>query len=105
MNLKKIVSYLIINIPVFLFILVGVLFLAVSLISKNLWFLIGIWWSISGAVMLSIDFVKRKKNEFYRLLEIFKNDKQVDRLKNNLKQTICGFSLLMALKYRLKSGI
>lgn len=76
-----------------------------SLKLKNYWFLIGAWWAFSGATLLGIDFFKRKRADFCRLLVVFKNDRQIVKLKSNLKQTICGISMLLALKYRLKSGI
>ena len=105
MKIKRYISYLIINIPVFIFFFLGLFFLTASLMVKNLWLLIGVWWALSGAIMLIIDFIKRKRDEFFRLLLIFEKDKRSERLKNNLKQTICGLCILLALKYRLKNGI
>ena len=98
---ENFISYLIINIPFFLFLIVAILFLLLSILLKKILFLFGVWWALSGAIMLEIDFLKRKKKNFLRLLILFQKRKENEKLKNNLKQTLCGLSVLWALKYRL----
>ncbi|HPO50537.1 MAG TPA: hypothetical protein PLO89_09455 [Spirochaetota bacterium] len=105
MNIKVFISYLIINVPVFIFLFISSIFLFFSLYFKNFWFLIGGWQCFSAAVMLTIDFYQRKRNNFNRMLLAFQRDKKPSKAVQTLKQTICGFFVLTALKYRLKKTI
>lgn len=101
MRKEDFISYFIINVPVFLFIITSIVFLFLTLSLNKFFFLFGVWWSLSGAIVLFIDFLKNKRKKFFRLLILFQKGEDLKKLKNNLKQTLCGFFLLLALKYRL----
>lgn len=107
MNANKdninLIDSLIINIPAFLFIIGAVASLLLFNFSKkipNFVFLILAWWCLSGSIMLFIDF-KRKREKFLRLLNLQKKIKI--NYPSNLKNTICGLCLILALKIRVRT--
>ena len=100
------IDVLIINGPVFLF-FTGIALLAV-LISRfsglyRILCIAGIWWCLSGAVMLVIDFIHRKKSLYLRILRLAKADK-ARGLFRDLRQTVCGLCVYLAVQRRMRNS-
>ncbi len=96
------VDFIIINTPVWLFIALA---LIAALVATGLSFplalipLVLAWWSLCGAVMLSLDFFKRKRYLYFRLRFPAPPGPQAAAAKS-LMQTLCGLSVyLAALRY------
>lgn len=96
-------DFVIINIPAFLF-LAGaitsiILMFYIGVISRYVY--LGItWWCLCGMVMLFIDYV-RKREIFFRLLSLQKGSSI--SYPAAFRSTICGLSIILALKQRVKN--
>jgi c-di-AMP phosphodiesterase-like protein len=102
----KIKDFLLINIPVWLFIFFGLCSLILSFFISSIFkfILLGFtWWCLCGAFFVFKDY-KRKKRQFLKILSQSKNDaERLKRLTLPLKDTICGLSLCLALNHRFKN--
>ena len=94
---------LIINIPVFLFMagsaLAAFLGTRTDRIPRIFFFLLA-WWCLCGAVMLTIDYRKRKRFQFQRLCAVAGDRLPPPALKASLSSTLCGRCLLLAVTRR-----
>lgn len=96
-------DFVIINMPAFLF-LAGaitslILMFNIGVISRYIY--LGItWWCLCGMVMLFIDYV-RKREIFLRLLTLQKGNSL--SYPAAFRSTICGLSIIWALKQRVKN--
>lgn len=96
------IDFIIINIPVWLF-----LFLALIAGASAFHFafplilvpLAAAWWSVCGSVMLFIDFLKRKRFLYFRVRVLLHPESKAHTFRS-LKQTLCGFAVYAAaLRY------
>jgi hypothetical protein len=96
------IDIVLINIPVILFAVLAILSLCVAFRLRFPLALIPViiaWWSICGAVMLSIDFLSRKRSLYFRLRSPGPPAPNAP-LARSLMQTLCGLSVYAAaLRY------
>jgi len=98
-------DFLIINIPVLLFLLLVPAGLVVLIHSAGKIRIVSvplIVWGLSGAVLLILDYYYRKKELFLRILTLFEVQ-QSKGLALYLKSTLCGLSILWAVRARKKN--
>ena len=109
MHEKKLgtVEFLLINVPVLLFCLCAGGGLAAILSSAGTRRIPGIlftWWSLSGAVMLSLDYPNRVKT-FQRLLRISRREDGLKKVKHIFSDTLCGWCISLAVSRRLHARV
>lgn len=98
---------LIINIPVFLALLLSLTSLAALILFRSrfpLPIVFGVisWQALCGAVMLLIDYRKRKIALFFRVLDSCENENKLNLLTKPLRNTFCGELMRLAIMSRFK---
>lgn len=98
-------EFLRINTPAFLFVggaSIASAGVAVSSGTLRVAFALAAWWSMCGAIMLFIDF-RRKRDVFRRLASLVDSpSRRRDRLPGYLSDTLCGRCIVWALRYRAR---
>lgn len=95
--------FFLINIPVWLFgagFLLSLLLVYIDFPPFRILYMIPAWWCVCGAVMLLLDYKKRKRELYLRMLSTGEVRTKSAAVRS-LKQTVCGWSLYFALRYQL----
>ncbi len=96
-------EFLLINVPVFLFLCGALLSGFVAITTPGIIRIVGIlagWWCLCGACMLLIDF-RRKKKVFYRIAFQLET-RNTNHIPAVVGDTFCGRCIIWALHYRAR---
>jgi len=91
-------DFIIINIPVWLFVLLALgTGSCIKLFEGNFSIIpfVCIWWCLCGAVMLFHDYLNRKRPLYFRLRVLLQHDSK-KTIVHSLKQTPCGYAVYIA---------
>ncbi len=99
-------DFIIINIPVWVFIILAgasiLLSFFINGIIKFVFFAFA-WWCLCGGFFVFTDFNRKKKIYFKIIHQSKRNSERLKKLTLPLRETFCGMALSLAINHRVKS--